>query len=232
MNKTVLTFDIGNSNPHVGFFIGNNLEKVVALSNLTLPEYNYNCVFSNVGRSTEDIELKVKDKIIQLPKLSNNFFLDMVVNYENTLGQDRLYQAYYLYKHYENETVLLIDAGTFITIDLITKNGFRGGYIFPGINTYLSCYSSKGANLPSVNKKIIESSTAELGTSTPEAISNSFHLQLSLSLSLVIEKNLPKKIVITGGVADTVSNMVQKQIELRKDEHLIHRSLHYLANIQ
>ena len=54
----------------------------------------------------------------------------MPVHYQKSLGEDRLALAYYAYKTLQSPT-MIIDGGTFLTIDFVNSDGFLGGYIAP-----------------------------------------------------------------------------------------------------
>ncbi len=71
----------------------------------------------------------------------DNSFLDMPVSYGETLGHDRLVLAYYCYKM-DNNPKIVIDTGTFTTLDSVDMKGFNGGYILPGLGSILKSYES------------------------------------------------------------------------------------------
>src|SRR5690606_20309628 len=94
---------------------------------------------------TNDNTLLVPSKVSlsnNLPKFSlnlspndlreKNFLLDMPIHYTESLGEDRLIAAFNTFKNHSQEKILVIDSGSFTTVDLVTKNGFMGGYILPG----------------------------------------------------------------------------------------------------
>lgn len=66
----------------------------------------------------------------------------------NTLGVDRLLCAYAAYRLYGGPAIV-IDAGTAITIDAVSRNGvFWGGMIIPGLQMSLDALHMKTALLP------------------------------------------------------------------------------------
>jgi pantothenate kinase type III len=126
-------------------------------------------------------------------------FLDMNVQYSETLGSDRLINAYYIYKNElcPAENILHIDAGTFTTIDLISLNGFEGGLIFPGETTYLQSFN-RGENLPSF-ENVKSLSESYIPNDTESAIKQSYLIFMKGALKEVLAKYAPQSIIITGG---------------------------------
>jgi hypothetical protein len=129
----------------------------------------------------------------------DNYFLDMKVHYAQSLGVDRLINAYYIYQHElcPAEKILHIDAGTFTTMDLISLNGFEGGYIFPGEETYLKSFSN-GADLP-VFKTTISDVDIRIPRNTEQAIKQSYTIFMKGALIEVLSAYAPQSIIVTGG---------------------------------
>ena len=224
----IITIDNGNTNPHVGIFINNKLDSVVPLASFSsLP--NDFILMSNVGRTisfTPTIDLK--------NFRSKTTFFNMPIHYGETLGEDRLYESYYLYQSIKkNERILLLDAGTFLTADLITMEGFMGGYIFPGSRTFLKSYG-EGKHLPQLRSLKI---TEGLPDSTEEAISMAHEMYWDAVLEKLIKKISPSRIVLTGGDGQILAIKIKKinsVFQLECDPHLLHTSLHsiYLHHLK
>lgn len=187
----LITIDLGNTRSKVAHFEKGNI------------------VSEALTSSTEEI----KEDLSDLPSVicsvrkevpssfsnffSNNQFFDMPVHYEKTLGHDRLVSSYLIY-HWLKEEVLLIDCGTFITLDFVSPKGFEGGYIVPGIKTLGEAYK-RGNQLfePQINSNT--SIDCILPQSTKEAMTGG-HSLLIEGLFLQIEK-WNRRIVLTGGGA-------------------------------
>jgi len=221
----IITVDNGNTNPHVGIFQDEALIAVTPLSDFS-PLPDDFILISDVGGPLSfgpSFDLKSKRE--------NKKFFDMPVNYAETLGDDRLIVAYALFKQLiAGETILSIDAGTFITMDLIKADGFAGGYIFPGIGTYLSAYQ-KGSNLPLLEMKN-HFELKGLPHSTEEAILGATEIYLEAVLASTIKKTSPSKIMITGGSLDLIKKIILKlslpKVQIVTDRHLIHSSLFWI----
>lgn len=218
----IITVDNGNTNPHVGIFQNNQLLKVIPLKDFIPLENDFNLI-SNVGAA-----LNIKPSFNLKAEFKKNYFFDMPVNYAETLGDDRLIIAYALFKKSkQKEFILSIDAGTFITLDLIDHSGFAGGFIFPGIKTFLSSYQ-KGLQLP-VLEMNNDFKLKELPHSTEEAILGATEIYLNSILENVIRRTSPQKIVLTGGGMNLIRNKILEinlpGFQLESDPHLIHSSL-------
>ena len=148
-------------------------------------------------------------------------------NNKKQIGKDRLFQAAFLYHLYPNEDLILIDAGTFITIDFINKNGFLGGYIFQGLKTFLAGYK-KGARLPELNVAEISLDhfhDKSIPISTKEAILGACTHYIKGIVETIKLHLKNKKIIITGGEAKYFSAQISSAQVIN---HLIHYSLYYL----
>jgi type III pantothenate kinase len=87
-----------------------------------------------------------------------------------TLGIDRMVTAAGAVFSYPNQNRLIIDAGTCITYDLVTKNNeYLGGAISPGIGIRLKALHQHTEKLPLVEAQVPEN---YIGNSTKTAIQN------------------------------------------------------------
>lgn len=227
----LITIDNGNTNPHVGLFLNNKLIKIIPLKDYS-PDKDDFILISDVGTPlpiTPSFSLKNKRHT-----KDNPYFFDMPVHYSETLGDDRLYWGYALYKKIQSsqERILAIDAGTFITMDLITSEGFMGGYIYPGIKTFLSSYA-KGNLLPNLSEEALID--CELPHSTEEAILGAADQYLLFLLDGMIKKIQPCKIVLTGGNLEALKSIFLKlnlKVPLETDPHSIHLALALIYHCQ
>lgn len=240
----LLTLDFGNTNPHAGFFIkakdswsfiqSTPLERLQeTLRELGMTAHNSSVVVSEVKSREQEI-VKLQEQGFLLTRVKDYWrgqkFSGMPVHYAKTLGEDRLIEAFYCYKKLKSPT-LLIDAGTFVTMDVISPQGFMGGYIIPGLKTYYDCFK-KGELLKDIN--LSESFSAELPQVTNEAMSGSYAAFAALAKELVIQHKL-ENIMVTGGqmatwlgfFKDTLNHVV-----VEGNPHLIHLALHHWMTTQ
>ncbi len=98
----------------------NTVEKAIVSSVRKLPEFVMDLLFHNIP------SVHVLSHLSKLP---------FRIEYETpeTLGTDRIAAIAGAYQLYQEKTVLVIDAGTAITYDLISDKCFKGGNISPGI---------------------------------------------------------------------------------------------------
>ena len=205
MNNFTLTVDIGNSNTKCCLFANSgdlltsfNLEKL----NLAIKNYELN------RDNTQVISCSVKDKNEELPFKSldvktffkNGKFQDMPVHYNETVGIDRLVAAYGVYKK-DNFSKIVIDTGTFTTVDHVDLKGFNGGYILPGLNLLNNNYA-QGAQLeiPSDHDcSEIEQVVGLFPQTTKKAIASGALLTFLAPINEVLREHNPQNIIISGG---------------------------------
>jgi len=225
--KTTYTIDNGNSHPHVGIFKGETPKGFVPLKDFKNEEKSFSAIISNVGPKA-NLPKDITDNLFDTLDLrKEKSFLDMPVAYSDTLGMDRLCNAYYVFKNEleADERILLIDAGTFNTFDLVTSNGFVGGFIFPGSKVFLKSYG-QGENLPTFENAELESEIA-LPTNTEMAIKNAHNLYLLSIINTFIEDYFPDRVILTGGDALKLKPIVN--MPLKVIPHLIHQALFDIA---
>ncbi|MBA2403383.1 MAG: type III pantothenate kinase [Bdellovibrionales bacterium] len=240
----LITIDFGNTNPHAGLFQKHkdiwNLIKVcpfnelpVFLDQLQMSPDNSSMVLAEVKSREEELTPFAHQGFL-ITRVKEYWrgtrFAGMPVNYAKTLGEDRLIQAYYAFKKLK-ENVLLIDAGTFATMDVITKNGFEGGYIIPGMKNYFETFE-KGSLLKAI--EIDQNVSAILPHSTTEAMRDSYFAFAALAQKLISEHKLDK-VLLSGGQAalwKQIFDHLQLSVVVQQDETLIHWALQYWMTTQ
>ena len=118
----------------------------------------------------------------------------------------------------------MIDAGTFITCDLVTNDGFQGGYIFPGLNRFLKTYSDS-AQLPHLKADQLFKGNEELPHTTDEAILKATEIYVKAVILEVIKKTYPGKVIFAGGSADELKKVLSLKVPADLDRHLVHSAL-------
>ena len=167
----------------------------------------------------------------------------MPVHYASTLGHDRR-AAHEIFNEYfvlgpDNHSckAVLIDSGTFTTVDLITAQGFEGGHIIPGLHLLANLFE-KGAKLSALSLDQLISfypRKRELPQTTPHAMGLGIWQMQEGFLRQWFLQHHPDKIILTGGQAQTLHPLIQEiMAELYPSHivirpHLIHYSLLSLA---
>jgi type III pantothenate kinase len=240
----LVTLDFGNTNPHAGLFqkMNNNWEliKVIPLDELQLylhqvgmSAHNSAVVLCQV-KAREDEVSKLQEQGFLVTRLKDYWrgvkFAGMPVHYSQTLGEDRLIEAFYAFKKVKMPT-LVIDAGTFVTMDVVTAEGFLGGYIIPGADSYLQTFQ-RGEQLKPFN--LAMGPVKELPQETTQAMTGSYSAFVELAYKLVRDHQL-QKIIVTGGQMEQWKNFFQNKelpVAIEVQPNLIHSALHYWYTTQ
>ena len=190
-------------------------------------------IISNVNHSIvmdklKEILSKFKCPIIEASSDSNKYLIN---DYEDikSLGIDRWVAALGAWKLYQRP-LLIINAGTAITIDLIDldkkdKAHFRGGMILPGIAISLAVLNNS-TNL--INTEIGKSQYPSLNTK--DAVTTGIMTSIQGAVNLVC-RELPSSlpILLTGGDA----NLIYEQSEddwksrIKLEDNLIFEGLFF-----
>lgn len=240
----LITLDFGNTHPHAGFFqktAGSwNLLKVVPLAELALyanqleitPE-NTAIVLSEVKVRQDEVS-SLQEKGFLVTRLKDYWrgqkFAGMPVHYAHTLGEDRLIEAYYAYKKIK-APVLIIDAGTYTTMDVVTSEGFQGGYIIPGVDIFQATFQS-GEKLKDVSFE--EQFVLDLPKTTAQAMKESYTAFASLARELIKTHQL-EKVILTGGKTELWKKFLsssQISAVIEPDPHFIHKALQFWFTTQ
>ncbi len=240
----LVTIDFGNTNPHAGLFHKNQnswqLIKVcpwnelsLYLTQLEMNASNTSMVLSQV-KAREDELATLQQQGFHITRVSEYWrgqrFAGMPVNYAKTIGEDRLIQAFYAYKNLK-QNILLLDAGTFLTMDVITKDGFMGGYIVPGIDNYNSLFN-KGEQLQEV--LIDKDLSISLPQTTKDAMRDSYFAFAALAQKLTSDHKIDK-ILLTGGncaLWKQIFDQLKVSVIVEEDPTLIHLALQYWMTTQ
>lgn len=132
----------------------------------------------------------------------------------HTLGTDRMAAAIGAMAKAPGRDLLIIDAGTAITIDFVDKAGhFKGGNISPGVKMRLTALHKLTDRLPLVNK---EGETPSLGYDTETAIRSGVILGICHEIEgyiAEIKGKYPEVLVfLTGGDEKTLNNNIKSRI--------------------
>lgn len=235
----ILTIDVGNTNIKVAVFKHVNLiEKFVFqkkelknnFENILKKYPNYtNAVLSSVGKLDEIDVLWLKSHFNLLEINSSSAFpFKNLYRSPKTLGVDRMVLAAGAVLLYPNQNTLIIDAGTCVTYDFVTKdNEYLGGAISPGLRLRYESLHNFTAKLPLLSKKEPENF---IGNTTDEAIHsgvvNGLCYEIEGFVSEYSVKNEQFTIILTGGDANFLANRLKSIIFA--DENFLLKSLQQL----
>jgi len=131
-----------------------------------------------------------------------------------TLGKDRLSAAIAANDLYPKKNCLVIDAGTCITYDLITKEGeYLGGGISPGVDMRFKAMNAFTAKLPLVKRK---KEIKLIGNTTDTALRSGGGLGVVFEVEGFIKayrkEFSPLTVILTGGDADFFADNLKTKI--------------------
>ncbi|MFK7809023.1 MAG: type III pantothenate kinase [Saprospiraceae bacterium] len=157
-------------------------------------------------RGTDKALLKRLSKVVPVLELSAKTPLPIINSYKTpkTLGKDRLAAVIAANDLFPNKNCLVIDAGTCITYDLITKAGeYLGGGISPGVDMRFKAMDTFTAKLPLVKRT---KEIALIGNTTDTALRSGGALGAVFEVAGFIKayrkEFSPLTVILTGGAAD------------------------------
>ena len=209
-----LIIDIGNSRTKIALFNDIDLmfnlsldELVPANVEMLLDEHPSlnKAILSATKPYSPELKKILAEKFSLFIELDHRTLIPIENLYESkeTLGKDRLAAAIGANELFPDQNLLIIDAGTAITFDLVnSKNQFVGGNISPGLEMRFKALNAFTGKLP-----LVESSDEFplFGRNTTEAIRSGVQTGILFEVEQYIEtinnnyENL--KIIITGGDA-------------------------------
>jgi type III pantothenate kinase len=129
-----------------------------------------------------------------------------------TMGVDRWLALFAVAEGDSDRPIIVVDAGTAMTIDVMRGNQHLGGYILPGYRTQLTSLVGQAA-LPEIGDGQLPAIT--LGTSTQEAISYGVWLGLASAVTSVCEAHEGAKLYLTGGDGKALHTIVGTEAIVR-----------------
>ncbi|MBD5607380.1 MAG: type III pantothenate kinase [Desulfovibrio sp.] len=128
-------------------------------------------------------------------------------------GADRLVGAWAARKIFPDaESLIVIDFGTAVTFDCVAGRSYKGGLIFPGLESATRAMSESAAKLPEIDLDMA-TGTLEIDRDTATSMRCGLlfgYAALAEGLISLLEKKLPSppKIVLTGGRAKTINDIL------------------------
>lgn len=155
-------------------------------------------------------------KNVRFHELTHLTPLPIGLGYETpeTLGKDRIAAAAGAASLYPGRNITVIDAGTALTIDLITEKGFfAGGNISPGLKMRFVALHQQTYSLPEIEPS---EEVPLIGRNTAEAILagvvNGLTYEIDNSINSLKNKYNELVVIITGGDAPYLSRRLKNAI--------------------
>lgn len=238
-----LIVDSGNNYTKLALFEGDSMIKFNAIANPLVSEkvlrdflHEYpvprHAFFSTVGINEQAI-IGLLEGIGIFVYTRNN-----AVNYPfkhqykdiSTLGFDRFAAAVGARLFFKNNPLVIIDAGTALTIDIVSAQGvFKGGSISPGMQLRFDSLHQKTGKLPLVSyqeKVLVAGNSPE--SCILSGVVNGMVFEISGFIEQYHKKFKNLKIIITGGDAKFLHKPLKKTIFA--DPYLVLKGLNEILN--
>ncbi len=178
MDSKNLVIDIGNTRTKAAVFSGADMvqkiycnDPVSEIKSLVTNHSIEKSIYLTTGKVSDAFGKFLKEELYAI-ELTHKTHVPVKNLYgtPETLGRDRLAAVVGAQAFFPNSNCLVIDAGTCITYDWLTKEGeYLGGNIAPGITMRLQAMDHFTAKLPLVEKADIDN---PIGKSTELALRN------------------------------------------------------------
>ncbi len=221
-----LVLDFGNTFTKIGLFCNNDLKDVAVYAKDDLKnivEYIAQidsvsqCIISSVANIAPEI-LKILSRYRSI-LLDENTDIPIKNLYENSanLGKDRLAAAVAAHHFFPDEPVLVMDAGTCITIDFVDSSGaFRGGAILPGIEMKLNALHNFTQKLPLIEFLHFKEGVQLVGGNTENSILsgviNGTLFELEGFINSFSREYQNINIIISGGDAQYLASKLKNKV--------------------
>jgi type III pantothenate kinase len=234
-----IAIDVGNSRIKVGVF--NTSRQLIEIHNFPVEEkiqfYKFlndaECnefVVSTVSFPEEEIR-KAFNSDVNLTFLTEQTELPVSMNYtsKETLGKDRIAAVMGASRLYAGKNLLIVDAGTCMTIDFLRNDGhWLGGNISPGLNMRWEAMHKRTSRLPLTGKQYIGEHV--FGISTFAALANGglygMVFEIESYLRYIEEIYGQVNLLMTGGDAAFLEEFLKTEIFV--EPHLILEGLYAL----
>ena len=225
-----LTIDQGNSAAKMALWEGSELLRVGIEEHLSVddvarfisPSDRVDLVLycSVAGRGQEFVAglAKVSRKVV---RMKSDMPLPLVIDYgtPGTLGVDRIAAAVGAMALYPGKPLLVVDAGTAVTYDVVSAEGhFMGGNIAPGINMRLEALHRFTARLPRVKAPRVLDPDDFLGHDTASAMVNGAVWGVVSAITYYMQRlSRDTRVVMTGGWAGELSKLCNFEITVESN---------------
>lgn len=224
----LLAIDIGNTSTKYGIFErkGQLLHRAVLLGEKRIPtkiieQFSVkSTIYSATGNISDVIMSQIKGFGHHV-ELTHDTPVPIQSEYmtPETLGRDRLAAvcgAHWLFAH---ENVLIIDAGTCMTYEVLSKDGiYLGGNIAPGLKMRLQAMHEFTAKLPIVSVSLPKET---IGKSTETALQNGAIrgslLEITDFRRRLQRKMGPTRTILTGGDANFLAKNLKFSTFVERD---------------
>lgn len=219
-----LVIDIGNTRVKYGVFVAQQLRHLQRAETISatdifelMTNHNLtNIIYSSVASSLDSKLAQELGSRYTLVKLNAATPLPIKNEYgtPETLGKDRLAAVVGAKYLYPNTNCLVVDAGTCMTLDILTADGrYLGGNISPGVRMRWRAMHQQTARLPLVDGP---GPDTLWGTDTTSALQHGGVLGAALEIEALASRLADEwphlKVLLTGGDASLLANRIKYRI--------------------
>lgn len=240
-----LVLDLGNTFGKIAVCEGNKVIESIGYQKITSKEIEYfkTCygelrgaiVCSVVNHSREIVDYL--DNLFEICiELNSSTPLPVINKYQTpeTLGYDRIAAVVGAYTIFPGMNVLVVDAGSAITYDVVTAEGaYVGGNIAPGLEMRFKALNKFTNKLPFLEAQ--QDMVNLIGASTNEAIQsgviNGILFEIEGFIASIMQEYPKLQVVLTGGDAKFFEKKLKNSIFVNLNLNLIglNRILEYNA---
>lgn len=213
---SLCVIDIGNTNVKIAFFKEDRFEESRSISSgaslkeLLIPFFQSKSIekafIASVQQETENTIKEILSGL-SIPAVmldSTRLTLTLDVDEPKAVGQDRIANCYGALHHFPTFDCIIVDIGTAVTFDFVTKEGsYLGGAIYPGIDISAKALASYTSKLPLV--QVLKPESALSRTTETHIQSGIYYGLLGAIERIVSELRLTSlspssvKVLATGG---------------------------------
>jgi type III pantothenate kinase len=234
-----LVVDIGNTSTKIAFYEGGTMikkERLKSPDTGTIGRFIGKKTVSRVIVSSVNHDpsalinfLRDKGAVVHLLSCKSHYPFTIAYETPETMGVDRLAAAAGAFLHHPGADLLVIDAGSALTLDVVAGGSFLGGSISPGLTMRFRALNEFTGRLPLID---VNRDFSFPGRSTKDAITAGVVMGLVFEINEYIrtfEKRHEKLVtVITGGDSEIITSFTDRKMFLHPD--LVTDGLNYLLD--
>lgn len=209
-----------------------SMEDIISMVDRWRPECGAFCSVGRIDpRMVESLRLALDGRLLILSR-ATALPIGIVYGTPSTLGLDRIALAVGAAMMYEGETLMVADAGTAVTLDVVDGTpAFRGGRITAGMRLRFEALHSRTSALP---LEEAEGSIPMAGDSTETAIRSGVVLGLADEITETFRQYRESfgctRLVLTGGDAGILARRINSRIPADHVPDLMARGLLHIYN--
>ena len=175
-------------------------------------------IISSTRGDVERSRILLEERVQYVLCLDRSTPLPITLDYNRaTIGTDRIAAAVGAVEMYgADRQMIVVDAGTAITIDFVDCGVFRGGNISPGVDMRLEALNEKTATLPLCSPRSLSAEVPQLGKNTEDAIvfgvMEGVFYEVKGYIDTFAEKNADLLTIFIGGDAEYFVNRIKNAI--------------------